>query len=86
MSEQEIFYTYRGAAERVDRDVRTIQRWAREWEAHNELGTDDEGRRVVAHSTLMRTLAAKLEANSAHQRKLARILREHADGAPSDPA
>lgn len=85
MSEQEIFYTYQGAAERVERDVRTIRRWAQKWEAEGELLTDAEGRRVVAASVLMRTLAEKLEANTAHQRKLARILREHAAGTSQGP-
>ncbi|MBL5975357.1 MAG: hypothetical protein D3X82_16815 [Candidatus Leucobacter sulfamidivorax] len=85
MTEEEEFYTYKGAARRADRSISTIMRWAREWAAAGELHTDAEGRRIVAHSTLMRTLAAKLETNTAHQRKLARILREHAAGAPADP-
>lgn len=70
------FYTYRGAAQKVGRDVSTVRRWAVEWEANGELGTDSEGRRIVSHQVLMRTYREKLDANSAHQRKLARILRE----------
>jgi len=63
---EEIFYTYKGAAQRARRSVRTIKEWRRDG---MKMTTDSKGRRVVSHTVLLATLREKLENDPVHQQR-----------------
>lgn len=63
----DVWLTYRGAAERTGRSVRSIQRWRR---AGMPMGTDPKGRRVVREEVLLAELRRRLDANPAHRYRL----------------
>ncbi|WP_232225398.1 hypothetical protein [Leucobacter salsicius] len=65
------WYTYRGAAARAERSVRSIKRWVREGMA---AGWDDEGRRIIREDLLLAELRRRLDANPAHQYRIRREL------------
>jgi len=64
---EEIWYTYRGAAKRVGRSVRTIQRWRI---SGMPMEFDEHGRRVVCESVLLAEYRRRLEAWPTHQYRL----------------
>jgi hypothetical protein len=59
--------TYRDAARRVRRSVRTIKRWRR---GGMPMTFDAQGRRVVELSTLLRWWRARMTADPVHQARL----------------
>lgn len=63
--------TYRGAAVRVERSERTIQRWVREGMPSE---WDDQGRRIVSEEVLLNELRKRLDAWPPHQYRRRKIL------------
>lgn len=59
--------TYRQAATRVTRSIRTIKRWRR---SGMPMTFDASGRRVVDEEVLLAHLRARLTADPIHQAKL----------------
>ena len=66
MTGSENWYTYKGAAERVGRSVRTIKRWAQEGMA---MRSDNRGLSVVREDVLLEEYRRRLDLNTVHQRK-----------------
>lgn len=64
--------TYRQAARRVRRSVRTIKRWRR---AGMPMGWD-HGRRVVDETVLLAWWRARMQADPVHQQRLRHLLPE----------
>lgn len=65
--------TYRDAARRVRRSVRTIKRWRR---GGMPMTFDAEGRRVVELGALLAWWRARMSADPVHQQRLRRQLAE----------
>lgn len=59
-----VWLTYREAAVRVDRSVRSIKQWRKDGMS---MGWDDQGRRIVREEVLLAELRRRLLANPAHQ-------------------
>lgn len=59
--------TYREAAKRVRRSVRTIKRWRK---GGMRMGFDTSGRRVVDEELLLAWWRARMTADPVHQRRL----------------
>ncbi len=65
--------TYRQAAQRVDRSVKTIKRWRR----HGlPMGVDDRGRRVVDEADLLAYYRARLQGWPIHQNRVRKLRAE----------
>lgn len=67
LGEGERWLTYRGAAVRVGRSVRTIKRWVRDGLS---AGWDDEGRRIIREDVLLGELRRRMEAWPPHQYRI----------------
>lgn len=67
MAEVEVWLTYRGAADRVGRSVRSIKQWRRDGMA---MGWDDQGRRIVREDQLLTEYRRRLDAWPPHQYRL----------------
>ncbi|UOQ58570.1 hypothetical protein MUN78_07030 [Leucobacter allii] len=65
--EPERWFTYRGAALRVDRSVRSIKQWRKDG---MPMGWDELGRRIVREDVLLAELRRRLAANPAHQYRI----------------
>lgn len=65
--------TYREAARRVKRSIRTIKRWRR---GGMPMTFDQQGRRVVTEQTLLAWWRARMTADPAHQYRLRRMREE----------
>lgn len=71
------WHTYRGAAARVNRSIRTIKRWRREG---MPMTWDTTGRRIVQEQTLLAEYRRRLQADPVHQQRIRAITRD----TPSD--
>lgn len=60
-------YTYREAAGRVRRSIRTIKRWRREG---MPMSFDQQGRRIVEERVLLAELRRRLHADPVHQQRI----------------
>lgn len=69
--ESEQWFTYRGAAVRVDRSIRTVKRWVREG---MPAGWDDQGRRIVREDVLLAELRRRLDAWPPQQYRIRRAM------------
>lgn len=67
MAEVEVWLTYRGAADRVGRSLRSIKQWRKDGMA---MGWDDQGRRIVKEDVLLQELRKRLDRNPVHQLRL----------------
>lgn len=65
------WYTYRGAAVRVDRSTRSIKRWVREGLS---AGWDEEGRRIIREDQLLAELRRRLAADPVHQQRVRKLM------------
>lgn len=65
--DEPVWLTYREAAKRVQRSVRTINRWRR---AGMPMRHDEDGLRVVEEKVLLRWWRARLDAWPPHQYRL----------------
>lgn len=61
------YLTYREAATRTRRSIRSIKRWRR---AGMPMGFDDRGRRVVEELALLAWWRARMTADPVHQQRL----------------
>ncbi|EYT55800.1 hypothetical protein H490_0103970 [Leucobacter sp. UCD-THU] len=59
--------TYREAARRVGRSVRTIKRWVKDG---MPAGWDDQGRRIMREDVLLAELRRRLDAWPPHQHRV----------------
>jgi phage terminase Nu1 subunit (DNA packaging protein) len=73
-------YTYREAADRVERSVRTINRWRRSGMPMSWEIRDGQRVRVVAEDTLLKWYRSRLAAWPPHRYRMRRIV--NADDAP----
>lgn len=71
MADVEVWLTYRGAADRAGRSVRSIKQWRKDG---MPMGWDDRGRRIVREDILLAELRRRLDANPAHQYRLRRMM------------
>ena len=67
----EQWFTYRGAAIRAGRSVRTMKRWVRDGMA---AGWDDQGRRIVREDVLLAELRRRLDAWPPHHYRIRRVM------------
>lgn len=68
--QEEVWLTYRGAAKRVGRAVRTIQRWVA---SGMPAEFDERGRRIVREEVLLAEFRRRLDAWPPHQHRLRRM-------------
>lgn len=73
MEEPSTWLTYRGAAERVGRSVRSMKQWRRDG---MPMGWDDEGRRIVREDVLLAEYRRRLAADPAHRWRMRRMIRD----------
>lgn len=86
MPQMTVWLTYKGAAARIGRSVRTINLWRRqgmpmEWRS----GPDDVRERVVDETILLAWFRDKLMASPAHQYRVRRLARERGLPDPEAP-
>lgn len=62
-----MWLTYRGAAVRVQRSVRSIKQWRKDG---MPMGWDDQGRRIVREDVLVAELGRRLAAWPPHQYRI----------------
>lgn len=68
--EEGVWLTYRGAAARTKRSVRTIKRWVRDG---LPAGWDLEGRRIILEEELLAEKRRRLEAWPPHQYRMKKL-------------
>lgn len=87
MQPEEEWFTYRGAARRVGRSVRTIKQWRREG---MPMQHDQDGRRIVNRTDLLAEYRRRLRNWPIHQQRRVAALGQGSqpprlDTIPSDP-